>query len=190
MGFLPLESLREYIQKNRILGAVDGNGELIGYLIFSDYADYFRITQLCVAESHRGRGIARQLVETLQRKATTQKRITLNWYESGAEKKIIAISNLDEVETGFPKDLFKKYQKLGVFEWRDIYDTCHRRIDTEIMALRFSRTFLFKTPISLDNLRAIAKEESVSLALQSPRRIPFSMLARLFNLGFQTEGQL
>jgi len=109
------------------------------------------------------------------------------WYESGNEKRISAISHLDEVESGLPKDLFKKYQKLGVYEWLDIYNTCHRKIDIEIMALRFSRTFLFKTPIPLTKLREIAQEEAVSLALQSPRRIPFSMLARLFKFGFNSE---
>jgi len=109
------------------------------------------------------------------------------WYESGNEKKIIAISHLEEVETGLPKDLFKKYQKLGVYEWRDIYDTCHKKIDIEIMALRFSRTFLFKVPIPLAKLRKIAQEESVALALQSPRLIPFSMLERIFNYGFNKE---
>ena len=74
LGFLPREALRDYFKKGGALGVKSNNGELMGYLLYAEtHKDRFRIAQLCVSEDYRGQGIAKQLIDTLKRSATTQK---------------------------------------------------------------------------------------------------------------------
>ena len=78
IGFLPLEALRDYLDKGLVLGAFAGDGNLIAYLLYAANRDRFRITQLCVAEDLRGQGLARQLLNALKDSASTQKLMTLS----------------------------------------------------------------------------------------------------------------
>lgn len=79
LGFLTRETLLEgFIQKEGALGAKTDDDQLVGYLLFAAYPNYFRIAQLCVSEDFRGRGIAKRLVESLKNSATTQKVIKLH----------------------------------------------------------------------------------------------------------------
>ena len=78
LGFLPGEALQDFLDKGGGLGAIDDSGQLVGYLLYSAYWNYFRITHLCVAEKHQGKGIAAQLVNRLRDEADTQKVIKLN----------------------------------------------------------------------------------------------------------------
>ena len=77
LGFLPREALQDFLDNGGGLGAID-DGQLAGYLLYSAYENYFRITHLCVAEKHQGKGIAAQLVNRLRDEADTQKVIKLN----------------------------------------------------------------------------------------------------------------
>ena len=106
------------------------------------------------------------------------------WYVSGYIKEIIAISHLDTVEIDTPKVLFGKFKKFGILEWKDIYDLCDGDLSKEIMALKFSHTFLFRKPISLDELRGVFKEDRAGLTLQSPSKVPMKTFQKLFRLGF------
>ena len=109
----------------------------------------------------------------------------LLWYESGDEaRQIVAISCLDAVEIETAKVLFKKYKKFGVLEWRDIYKICEGEPSKEIMALRFSHTFLFRKAVSLDAIRRVFDEYETNLVLQSPSRIPTEIFYNLFQLGY------
>ncbi len=78
LGFLPRQALESYLRKGSVLGAKTNDGDLVGYLLYADRINYFRITHLCVIEKHRGRGIARQLIDKLKSAASTQKSIKLN----------------------------------------------------------------------------------------------------------------
>lgn len=77
LGFLPMEALRDFFKREGVLGAKASDGQLIGYLLYAAYPDYYRITQLCVSEDFRKQGIAKQFVEALKATTTTQKRIEL-----------------------------------------------------------------------------------------------------------------
>ena len=77
LGFLPRAALKDYLQKEGVLGAKAQDGRLVGYLMYAANRDRIRITQLCVSEALRGRGVARQLLEALKASAGTQKVITL-----------------------------------------------------------------------------------------------------------------
>ena len=77
LGFLPREALQDFLNKEGGLGAMD-DGQLAGYLLYSAYENYFRITHLCIEKNYRGKGIAAQLVNCLRDKADTQTLIKLN----------------------------------------------------------------------------------------------------------------
>lgn len=77
VGFLPLEALRDYLEKGWVLGASSERGDLVAYLLYAANRERFRITQLWVAQDFRGRGIARKLVDALKASATTQKIVML-----------------------------------------------------------------------------------------------------------------
>ena len=78
LGFLPKQALQEFLDKGGALGAIGNDGQLVGYLLFSSYPNYFRITHLCVAKRHRGKGIAARMVNRLRNEVDTQKIIKLN----------------------------------------------------------------------------------------------------------------
>jgi hypothetical protein len=106
------------------------------------------------------------------------------WYVSGAEGQVVAVSHLDGVEIDKPSDLFKRFEKLGVFRWQDIFETCGGDPSNEIMALRFSHTFSFRKPVSLGLVRRASDEEQHSLVLQSTSRIPRSLFEKIYLLGY------
>ena len=107
------------------------------------------------------------------------------WYESGSKAgQIAAISCLDAIEIGAAKTLFKKYKKFGILEWKDIFDMCNGDPFEEIMALKFSHTFLFRKPVSLDRMRVVFREHGTNLVLQSPSSIPTEIFYKLFQLGY------
>lgn len=106
------------------------------------------------------------------------------WYESGPKSQIVAASYLDAVETDTPKTLFKKFRKFGILKWEDIFKICHGDPLKEIMALKFSHTFSFPKPISLDTMRAVYEDEGAGLTVQSPSRIPVKRFQKLLQLGY------
>ena len=105
------------------------------------------------------------------------------WYVSGNDKRIVAVSRLDEVVVDTPKVLYGRFQKYGILEWADLYKMCKGNAATEIMALVFSHTFSFRKPISLNTLREIFTMNKVGLTLQSPRRIPTRVFEEIFLCG-------
>lgn len=77
LGFLPRAALEDHLQKGWVLGTKDRGGRLVGYLMYAENRDRFRIAHLCVSEANRGQGVARRLLEALKSYATTQKIIVL-----------------------------------------------------------------------------------------------------------------
>ncbi len=77
LGFLPKEALRDYLENGCVLGKIADNGEIAGYLLYAKYDNRFRIIQLCVARAFRRQNIARELIDALKGRTTTQKFITL-----------------------------------------------------------------------------------------------------------------
>ncbi|MDE0156902.1 MAG: GNAT family N-acetyltransferase [Gammaproteobacteria bacterium] len=108
------------------------------------------------------------------------------WYESGTEAgQIVAVSCLDAVEIDTAKNLFRKFKKFGVLEWRDVFDICEGDPFKEIMVLKFSHTFLFRGPVSLNMMRTVsAKYGAADLVPQSPRKLSTEIFLELFQLGY------
>ena len=77
LGFLPKEALRDYFENDGVLGKISDNGDVVGYLLYAEYENRFRIAQLCVEKDFRLKNTAKELIDTLKDKVTTQKYITL-----------------------------------------------------------------------------------------------------------------
>ena len=109
------------------------------------------------------------------------------WYESGGQG-IVAISHLDDVEIGQPKDVFRNNRLLGTLGWRDIREMCRGKQIGEvqdIMALRFSHTHLFRTQVSFAALKRIyGKHKLKSPVVQSPSRVPRAAFLDIYRAGF------
>lgn len=106
------------------------------------------------------------------------------WYVSGDRGQIIAVSHLDRVDIGNAKALFREYRKLGVLDWKAVYEMCGRDAGRELMCLKFSHTFPFRQPISLERLREIEGRRAVPL--QSPRKVDQLLYTSIFEAGFGT----
>lgn len=93
------------------------------------------------------------------------------WYASRSKKQIVAVSCLDEVIIDTTKELFRRFKKFGVLKWNDLYEMCGRDSSKELMALKFSHTFLFREPVPLDTVREILNiRSSQSLLRVSPEK--------------------
>lgn len=107
------------------------------------------------------------------------------WYISGqGYQHIKAVSHLDEAETGTPKKLYKKFKKMGILEWKDLYDMCQGDPSKSIMALKFSHTFLFRKPVSLGDMKSVLGSQ---ISLQSPLMIRKEYFQQLFQLGYHNQ---
>ena len=106
------------------------------------------------------------------------------WYESSGQG-FMAISHLDHVEIGQPKEVFRKNRSLGTLDWQEIHAMCGASQVQEIMALRFSHSHLFRSPVALASLRrAYSRHGLNGPVLQSPSRVPRTVFLEIFRLGF------
>ncbi len=106
------------------------------------------------------------------------------WYVSAPRKEVVAVSHLDAVEIGSPKQLLRKFKKIGILDWTNLFEMCEGDISRELMALKFSHSFPFRKPISLNALRNIAVESETSLVLQSPSRVSAETFQNVLRHGF------
>lgn len=95
------------------------------------------------------------------------------WYVSSnvgyeGTGQIRACSYVDKVTTGKPKELFKKYRRLGVYQWKNVFDTAKNDLDQEIMAVTFSDTHQLEHPLDWKSFQKILVHHSVKTNLQSP----------------------
>lgn len=102
---------------------------------------------------------------------------------------IRACSYLDEVIIGKAKDLFRQFQRLGIYEWHDVLRTAHNDANNHIMAIRFSNTESLPHPIDLPTLKLILQqEEGKKPVLQSPQLIKPSSFARIYQMAISSNG--
>lgn len=109
----------------------------------------------------------------------------LLWYVSQNPKLpettgcIRACSRLLAKETAPAKELFKKFRRIGVYEWREVAKLTKGVASEPIMALHFSDTELFKRPVPLAFLREIG----AGRMLQSPCRITEDQFRQIYEYG-------
>ena len=123
------------------------------------------------------------------RKAATSQNILkapghILWYVSRSQKQIVAVSHLDEVVVDTAKELLRRFKKFGILGWEELYRMCAGDTSMELMALRFSHTFVFRKRLPLNEVRAVYEEDGSGLTVQLPTSMPASRFQKLFRLGF------
>jgi hypothetical protein len=108
------------------------------------------------------------------------------WYVSSDSNvigamNIRACSRLEKVEVGLPKELYRKYKRLGIYEWKHVYKTAHFDINQNIMALKFSNTELFPNPFRWKKLQKILKSEEISSQIQQPLAISGDIFLKIYS---------
>lgn len=103
-----------------------------------------------------------------------------SYYGVGAVR---ACSVVDEVVIGKPKELYQRFQRLGVYKLTDVLNVSP---DTNgnIMAIRFSNTELFDNFIQLKKIQEIFNN---NLSPQSPYKIHNNTFQKLYNLGIPNQ---
>ncbi len=111
------------------------------------------------------------------------------WYVSGSGKAntntmaIKACSYIDEVTIDMPSTVFRKYERLGIYKWKDVLKVAKGDKGKNIMAFKFSRTERFPKPINLQILRRIWREQDgKNFHIQAPILINQSRFHQLYEL--------
>ncbi|HWY38640.1 MAG TPA: GNAT family N-acetyltransferase [Bacteroidia bacterium] len=112
------------------------------------------------------------------------------WYasqddQSTRQMSLVCSSYLDEVITGPAKDLFKKYDKFGVFSWeKHIKPLAKNDPNKDIKILRFSNSESFEIPVAYKKIKEILKERGENdNNFQSPLKISASTFIELYCIG-------
>jgi hypothetical protein len=103
--------------------------------------------------------------------------------------KLRGCSHLDQIDIDYPKMLFRKYKRLGVYKWEDVYRTAKNDINNKIMALKFSNSELFEEPIPWNKLKKILITfEDRGAPIQSPVYINDKTFKEIYRIGNKLEG--
>ena len=106
------------------------------------------------------------------------------WYVSKGREglgsmQVKAMSRLREVVRDTPKALFRRFSRLGVYAWKDVYAAAKEDLDAKLTALRFSHTELFVKPIGKEQLADFNIAHPYG-----PRVIPLATFRQIYNHAF------
>lgn len=101
------------------------------------------------------------------------------WYVSRTNT-IRACSRLLNVERDAAFKLFRRYQRLGVYEWDDVMRATEGKPHAELMALHFTDTELFDHPVPLEQAKSIGVGKMVA----GPQPITEHQFLHIYSIGF------
>lgn len=112
------------------------------------------------------------------------------WYISNTGKRsgaksIRACSRIAEVVVDKPKAVFRRFQRLGVYEWSDVFTTAGNDLDKRVMAIRFHDTELLR-PVKWDAFQKVLKANNVRTNLESPVSISSKVFEEIYALAFDS----
>lgn len=112
------------------------------------------------------------------------------WYISdkgrlSGVKSIRACSRIAEVVVDKPKALFRRFKRLGVYEWSDVFKTAGNDLDANVMAIRFHDTELLR-PVKWDVFQDVLKANYVRTNLESPISISSKVFEEIYALAFDS----
>lgn len=111
------------------------------------------------------------------------------WYVSSSNyigtPAIRACSYLDRIEKGTAKELFEKYKRLGVLEWKDLQKLSEKG---NVATYVFSYTELFDHPVGLEEIRALIARPRETF--QSYCSIDEKTFLRIYQAGIQGENHV
>lgn len=91
-----------------------------------------------------------------------------------------ACSRLSDVAIGKPKELYRRFRNLGIYEWQNVYNVARGNPKQDIMAIAFSDTELFSQPIELKKIREIIGKK---VTMQLPYYISPEIFAIIYQMG-------
>lgn len=108
------------------------------------------------------------------------------WYVSKGREgvgsmEVKALSRLREVAVGTPKELFRRFNRLGVYGWKDVLGKAKGNMDATLIALRFSHTELFPVPLPGSRLAEFGVPHPYG-----PRVVPYATFRQILNHAFPT----
>lgn len=112
------------------------------------------------------------------------------WYVKADSRKngtmaIRACSYLDDVIVDTAKGVFSRYQRFGVYHWRDILQIAARSKEKKVMALVFSSSERFKKPVPLARVHVIMQELGLKKnQFQSPVAITHPGFINIYSEGW------
>jgi len=106
------------------------------------------------------------------------------WYvskgpEGRGSMSVKACSRIEEVVIGKPKEIFKRFSRLGVYQWQDVLQAARGKIDESLVAFRFSMTERFRNPVGLEALQRFG----ISPPIVSRRKATPEQFERIYRLG-------
>lgn len=111
------------------------------------------------------------------------------WYVTSdskypGSKHVRACSRLDEVVVAKPEKLHDRFNRLGVYKRKQVFQIRSSSRDPKIMALRFSDTELFDSPVSWAKLQKILqRDKGCRSPLRSPVPISPSCFLHIYQRG-------
>lgn len=156
--------------------------------IRAEWAEHFFDTELAKQRLPGLSGIREELHLGVEAAYYTSSNISFRapglilWYVSQGNEKlgsmeVKACSRLREVVKAGPKQLFKRFRRLGVYAWKDIYSLADSKVESELTALRFSHTERFLNPQSVAMLSTLG----VPPPYPGPRPIPLTTFIAIYN---------
>jgi predicted nucleic acid-binding protein len=104
-----------------------------------------------------------------------------NIHGSGA---IRACSTIINVSIDKPKPLFKRYRRLGIYSWNDVYRTANNDINNKIVAIHFGKTELFKNPIDWQALQTmLSGVGNINKSIITATPIPSEVFMKMYKQG-------
>jgi len=104
--------------------------------------------------------------------------VRLLWYVSGTNS-VRACSRLLQSQRGPAKVLFKRFEHLGVYGWREVLRLAGDDPNGDIMVLHFTDTEVFDRPVSLGFLREIG----TGTMLQGPSLVSEDQFFQIYTQG-------
>jgi hypothetical protein len=110
----------------------------------------------------------------------------LLWYisddKSPGTKSIRACSQFTNTVIGKPKEIYRRFRRFGVFEWRHVLNKAGS-IDGQVMAIEFTDTELFNRGIPWDTIQSVLLSHGKKSTFPSPVAIAEELFLDLYRLG-------
>lgn len=165
LGFLPKSAFEEHASKDEIIISVNqSENKLTAYLLY---------------RSNRSSPKNFTYPARILWYVTKDKNNTFH-----NDKSVRACSYLDEVVVDYPKKLFSRFHKLGIYSWNDVYSTAKKDVNNKIQSILFSNTVLFKNPVYISDITKIWNKYNRSkFHIQSPIYIKEEIFKEIYQLG-------
>lgn len=107
---------------------------------------------------------------------------------SGA-RSIRACSRLEETERGTAESLYRRFRRLGTYQWKNVLQTARGNGKRNLTAFVFRDTELFRRPIDWSAAKSLLLERNGRVpAIHSPLAIRESEFLEFYRLGMELQG--